>query len=488
MSGVYENGIVNIYGLTTKIKYDTIKTVKDCSIARFNPSKNFYLAMSSDHGSIYIKDLNNNRFVFQEKEAHDAPIRDLCMPEDIPDRLITCGCDALIKIFDTRKRSTGIQISTSCGLNSVSVSKCGGFIVAGNLKGDVITFDMRSLRQPLAKMKADSELITRVAFTPSSGDSGEMPSVYLKNSSETALSDELPDIRDTQDDNSMMDDIIGFHKGRISEFDMSCSSRVSTFSSRDRMSDNFKNVNNALKNLSFSSEFGGVDDLPESPEVEEQPSSVFDRLKRSYGRKDSSSKRLSSLMPSPLQRIREEHGDKENVRGSLNTNGTPNNASSSLHTPNRPRFSSTPATVKAVNAPEEAGNDSSNEIIDVDALDSSEVVEVQKQRTSSVDTIVSQNLGKIQFDFDIKKEFEALHQKIQYEIQSTALDNNMKHIQMMSFVGNQNRELQHKIQMVEECMAILMNDDYKIERIMELQRENQELRVHLEETLKLLNR
>lgn len=483
---MYENGIVNIYGLTTKIKYDTIKTVKDCSIARFNPSKNFYLAMSSHHGSVFIQDVSTKRFVFQENNAHEAPVRDLCMPEDIPDRLITCGCDAIIKIFDTRKKSSGLQIQTTCGLNTVSVSKCGGFIVAGNLKGDVISFDMRSLRQPLAKMKVDSEIITRVVFTPSTGDNGEqLPSIYLKHSSDTALSDELPDIEEFQDDNSIMDDIRGFHNGRISEFDLSLSSRVSTFSTNDRLSDNYKKVNNALKDLSFSSEIGDLEDLAQSADVEERTSSALDRLKRSFGRKDSSSKRRSSFMPSPLQRIREELGDKENQAGSLNT---PSNGANSLHTPTGPRFSSTPATVRARATEEaEAEGESSNEIIDVDALDSSEPA-VQTNRSRQVETIVVQSSAQVQHGFDFKKEFEALHEKIHYEVQSTALDANMKHIEMMSYICNQNRELKGRIQMVEECMAVLMNDDHKINRIMELQQENLELRAHLDQTLNLLNR
>lgn len=494
LSSVYENGIVNIYGLTTKVKSDSIKTVRDCSIARFNPSKNFYLAMSSDQGSVFIQDLNNKRLVFHEKDAHDAPIRDLAMPEDIPDRLITCGCDAVIKIFDTRKKSTGVQIQTSCGLNTISVSKCGGFIVAGNLKGDIITYDMRSLRQPLAKMKVDSELVTRVVFAPSSGDNNDqLPSIYINDYSETALSDELPDIHEAQDDNSMMDDMIGFHKGRISEFDVSCSSRVSTFSSQNRKSNHFGDVKNALKNLSFSSEIGDIDDLPESPEVDERTSSALDRLKRSFGRKDSSSKRRSSFMPSPLQLIREELVDKENIAGSLNTDKTQSNEtpfSNSSQTPNRPRFSSsTPGTVKATKPEEITEDDSSDEIIDVDALDSSEVAiaETKKKRTSSVDTVVAQSVGQHLCSFDFKKEFEALHEKIHYEVQSTALDSNMKHIEMMSYIYNKNREVKDRLQMVEECIAILMSEDYKINRIMELQQENKDLRAHLNETVNLLN-
>lgn len=488
LSSVYENGIINIYGLTTKIKSDTITLDKDSSLARFHPAKRFHLAVASYKGAATVYDIASKKIHFQQKDAHDAPCRDLAMAEDTPDRLFTCGCDSFIKIFDTRKKSTGLMIQSSCGLSTISVSKCGGFFAVGNLKGDVLTYDMRALRHPLDRKKVDNELITRIAFVPTSCDGVEQfPTMSNRESSGSVMSDDLPDPPEMKDDYTM-DDIVGFQKGRVSDFEMSCASRVSTISCRadhdGRISDAFgRNVANALRDLSFGSETSFVECNPTTPEIDDRNINV-DRLKRfSGGKKDSLAKRRSSYMPSPLQLIREEIVDKENHSGSLNAAGSPSLSPSV----SGPRFSSTPQAPfmklkknSHLEIPVESTND---EIIDVDAIDASEQenTEVLKQPSSAATIVPSQ------FNFDIKKEFEALHEKIHFEVQSLNFDLNGRHIEMMSYIHNQRRQLQSRIQMIEECMATLMNDDVKINRIMELQDENQELREQLDNIMRRLN-
>lgn len=486
MSSVYENGIINIYGLTTKIKADQVKIDRDSSLARFSPSKRFHLAIASFKGGVTVYDMASRRIHFQQKDAHDAPCRDIAMPEDIPDRLLSCGCDSLIKIFDTRQKATGLQIQSSCGLSTISVSKCGGFFGVGNLKGDVITYDMRSLRQPLTKMKVDNELVTRVVFMPTWGcNEARFTTLEERKSGESAMSDELPDVPETPHDFTM-EDIVGFQKGRISDFETSIVSRVSAVPARGdeaRLSLNFgRNVKNAINDLSFDENF--ADNAPTSPEPEER-TSLLDRIRRvSVGKKESLSKRRSSFMPSPLQQIREEHIDKENHAGSLNK--------LSIETPtcSGPRFSSTPTlSSKLSKEAAEHKDELSNEIIDVDALDSS--AEELSKKKSSLETLVPPVASAAHFDIDIKKEFDALRdktEKIHFEVQSLSMDSNGRHIEMMTYILNQRRELQSRIHMVEECMGILMNDDPKIKRIIELQEENRDLRRQLDEIVIHLNR
>lgn len=490
LSSVYENGTINIFGLTTKIKSDTISFDRDSTLARFNPAKRFHLAVASYKGGVTVYDIASKRIHFQQKDAHDAPCRDIAMPEDVPDRLLSCGCDSLVKIFDTRKKATGLQIRSSCGLSTISVSKCGGFFCVGNLKGDIITYDMRSLRQPLTKMKVDNELVTRVTFMPTWGDSdNQFPSMSQRDSGESAVSDELPDLPEANDDYTM-DDIIGFQKGRISELE---TSRVSSFSAvsvrgdyEGRMSENFgRNIANALKDLSFTSDTSFIDNNATSPEQEERGSNI-DRMRRgSGGRKESLQKRRSSFMPSPLQLIQEEIFDKENFAGSLNTQstGTP--------TASGPRFSSTPnPSLKPTKGTVEA-NDSADEIIDVEAYEKTETEDDAdgsiKKKSSSGETLVPPSFSANQLNIDLKKEFEDIHAKIHFEVQSLGLDLNGRHMEMMSYIFNQRRQLQSRIDMVEECVGYLLNDDVKINRIMELQDENRDLRSQLDEIMKRLN-
>lgn len=496
LSSVYEDGIINIYGLTTRIKSDTILLDKNSSVARFHPAKRYLLGVASYSGTVTAIDISTKKINFQQKEAHDAPCSDLAMSEDSPNFLFTCGCDSFIKIFDLRKKTTGLQVSSHCGLTAIAVSKSGEFIAVGNLKGDLLTYDIRTLKQPLAKKRIDNERITRIAFMPTwSSETEQCPTLY-----ESAVSDELPDLPESNDDFTM-EDIIGFQKGRISEFDLSCASRVSTFSTRDRegarASENFaRSVGNALNDLSFASDMS----FAESNQLEIDDRNVnVERLKRfSGGKKDSVNKRRSSYMPSPLQLIREEVGDKENHAGALNSLRSPSLLSMSA---DGPRFSSTPMTVvkASKSAPPSVVAELSNEVIDVDALDSSNKEDAEQQATAPIieqeataplieqeaTPTIKQTFPEINIDF--KKEFDALHDKIHFEVQSLNMDLNGRHMEMMTYIHNQRVKLQSRIQMIEECMGILMNDDVKINRIMDLQAENLELRQQLDNVIRSVN-
>lgn len=484
MSSVHENGLINIFGLTTNVNVQNVRIDRDPSLSRFCPSQRFHLAIADYKGGVTVFDLAAKRIHFQQKDAHSAPCRDIAMPEDIPDRLLSCGCDSLIKIFDTRQKVTGLQIKLSCGNSTISVSKCGGFFVVGNLKGEIFSYDMRSLNQPLANTKVDTDLVTRIAFMPTWGESeSQLTTLQGNHSNGSSLSDGLPDPQEAVHDFTM-DDLVGFQQARISDFEINTVSRASSVTQRSddaRMSMNFgRNVKNAINDLSF-------DDSLKTPEREEH-CSILDRIRRfSSGKKESLPKRRSSLMPSPLQRIHEEHIDKENRGGSLNklSVGTPKSSG--------PRFSSTPAlTSQLSKETSENKPELPNDVIDVDALDSSsEVTDVSSKKKTFETLIPSQSVSALQFNVDFKKEFDALNEKtdkINFQVQSLDMDTYSRHLEMMTYVFNQRRELQSRVQMIEECMGILMNDDVKINRIMELQDENHQLRHQLDETIKRLNR
>lgn len=484
LSSVYENGTVNIYGLTTGIRSDTVsKLDKHSSVARFHPGKRYLLGVASYSGTVSVYDISYKRIHFQAKEAHLAPCSDLAMSEDSPNFLYTCGADSCIKIFDLRKKSTGLQVSTHCGLSSIGVSKSGEYIAVGNLKGELLTYDIRVLKQPLAKKRIDNELITRVAFIPTWGSSTDQLATMYE--SATASLDELPEVADSND-NFTMEDIVGFQKGRISEIDLSYVSRVSTFSTQGdnegrRISDNFaQNIGNALNDLSFSSDVSFAENSP--VEIDDRNVNT-DRMKRfSGGKKDSISKRRSSYMPSPLQLIHEEAGDKENSASFLNKLLSP---MLSLSANGGPRGSSTPMTVvKVTKKPPTEEAETSNEVIDVDALDASTNEDSEQQVAA---TIVQPPQAIAHISFDLKQEFESLREKIHLEVQSLNMDMTMRHIEVMSQVSTQRFKLQNRIQTIEECLGILMNEDVKINRIMDLQAENLELRRQLDNMARSFN-
>lgn len=79
---------------------------------------------------------------------------------------VSCGYDCNINVYDTRRNSMIQQHTQPHPMSTVCVSSCGTFCVAGNLKGDVISFDFRNMKQPLNSKRAHDGAVVRVAFIP----------------------------------------------------------------------------------------------------------------------------------------------------------------------------------------------------------------------------------------------------------------------------------------------------------------------------------
>lgn len=178
LSGVYENGLINIFGLRTGIKLDSLQLDNSSTLARFHPTKKFHLAIASNKGSVTIFDFTAKKKSFHF-EAHAAPCRDVCMSPVHPDCLVTVGYDTLINIFDTRKKSLSLQIRHEYPFSTISLSDCGLFCCAGNLKGEIIGYDFRNLKNALSISKVHEGAIERVAFVPSDSKT-DSESGYIK--------------------------------------------------------------------------------------------------------------------------------------------------------------------------------------------------------------------------------------------------------------------------------------------------------------------
>lgn len=147
-------------------------------MARFHPTKKFHLAIASNKGSVTIFDFTAKRKSFHY-EAHAAPCRDVCMSPVHPDCLVTVGYDTVINIFDTRKKTLSMQISHEYPFSTISLSDCGLFCCAGNLKGEIIGYDFRNLKNALNIQKVHDGSIERVAFVPSDSKT-DSESGYIK--------------------------------------------------------------------------------------------------------------------------------------------------------------------------------------------------------------------------------------------------------------------------------------------------------------------
>ncbi|XP_031619153.1 uncharacterized protein LOC116338185 isoform X2 [Contarinia nasturtii] len=168
LAAVYDSADINLYGLKTGIRTDTFKLSGISTLVRFHPARKFALAVGSYEGAITMLDIQTKKKLFYEKTAHDAPIRDISM-YDSQDLFVSCGFDCNINVFDLRKRLKVQQYKQPHPMSTVCLSPCGMFCVAGNLKGDVISYDFRSMKEPLDTKRVHDSTVVRVAFIPSLG-------------------------------------------------------------------------------------------------------------------------------------------------------------------------------------------------------------------------------------------------------------------------------------------------------------------------------
>jgi protein NEDD1 len=466
---VNEDSSISVFGLQTMIKLNTFNLDNSSSLVRFHPSKRSQLGVISDKGTVTVMDIFSKKPSFMYKEAHASPCTDVQMTNE--DLLISCSYDSKIRIFDLRKKSVGLQITAnSYGWTTLSISKCGTYFVGGNVKGEIISYDIRNIKKPLKSIRVDNEnlKISRIAFLESNANSpAKIDLSHAIRQSFSQIEDENV-MDDDESNESYIEDIIGFQKGRISDFSSTAlchATRVSTtrLSTQSRLSENFgKNMQEALNDLSFS-----ADNVTDSSSMKLDDSCV-NKDKRRVCSKD---KRRSSTAQT-LHLINEELSDKEND-AKLNKREIIETCANTAN--NSPCSSNTPSITITKSSPNELENSvTSKEVINVDEDESFKSMEKEES------LIVTKK-------FDFQKEFHILSEKIHFEIQSLNMDQNMRHIQLMSYVSEQRRNLQDRIELIENSIAYLMNDDFKINRITELQAENEDLRLKMNKIIRSID-
>lgn len=137
---------------------------------RFHPTKRFSLAVASYMGALTILDIQSKKKTFFEKNAHSAPCRDISMTASAPDIIVSCGYDCNLNVYDLRKRNLVQQSQQLHPLSTVCLSPCGNYCVAGNLKGDVISFDFRNIKQALDTKRCHDGGVVRAAFISNSSE------------------------------------------------------------------------------------------------------------------------------------------------------------------------------------------------------------------------------------------------------------------------------------------------------------------------------
>ncbi|XP_034666308.1 uncharacterized protein LOC117900172 [Drosophila subobscura] len=169
IAAVKEGGSINIFGTKTKQKVNTFIIDEQSTLARFHPSKRFQLSIASYKGAVTVYDFQSKRKIFHVSDAHDAPCRDVSMCTGQPSLLVSVGYDCKINIFDIRRnraQPASSRLTYSHPLSTVALSECGTYFCAGNLKGELIAYDIRNTKSPLAVRSVHDGAVIRVAFVP----------------------------------------------------------------------------------------------------------------------------------------------------------------------------------------------------------------------------------------------------------------------------------------------------------------------------------
>lgn len=116
--------------------------------------------------------MQTKRKIFNLNDAHTSPCRDLCMSAATPDSLISVGYDCIVNVFDTRRRTPQMKLNHPHPLSTVAMSGCGTYFCVGNLKGELISYDIRTVKKCLATKKVHDCSVTRLSFVPLPEDDG----------------------------------------------------------------------------------------------------------------------------------------------------------------------------------------------------------------------------------------------------------------------------------------------------------------------------
>lgn len=364
----------------------------------------------------------------------------------------------------------------------MAISKCGVYLIGGNMKGELVSYDVRNIKNPLTNIRIENsnQKISRVAFLMDDGEATS-PSVDIsKTVRQSCKFEEQEEFNENvETSESFIEEIVMLQKRRISDFSLNPfasnmntnASRVSTSfrsstESETKSVDVFGKSTNVLKEISTNSP---------APLISLDDSCV------NKGKRRQSSNDLKpriSFMSTVLHEINEEITiEKENDPKQLIGLGTPSSISL-----NAPRFSSTPTVSTPLSINDHDDDQDKEEIIELD--DSFKSANFEENTQNAGKTIANTMVPN---NFDFRKEFDGLAEKIRIEVQSMNMDENMRHIQLIYHGIEQRQKLQERIQLIEGSMALLMSDDYKISRIMELQAENDQLRRQLGEMVRRMS-
>lgn len=440
--------------------------------------------MVSYNGHIHIYDTQAKKKVFSHM-GHQAPCRDLAMSPVNENCLVSVGYDHLINLFDTRSKIASIQLSTSHPLSAVAISPCGSYCCVGNLKGQLLAYDFRQLKDPLIQTRNNhSGFVKRVEFLPTT----EEVSLTEKFAGEAAT--RPLGRRDS------MQSFFDHHYKRLPEQRKMSNlfSAENTSGTRISLGHDFKRLlreeetvrsrqDSSSSSASSDVEFVGFTPgqpssiaVPQTETVEQKTPLIPKLSDERKDRKDLIPKRLPSSRQSVnLDRPIPEHDEFENVksrpvRNSIQTS-TPLNSAPLVSTP-------TSSSSKKLGIPEKYlgdGDSLGNRLGATTAAGLSSVTGKLAERERSGQ---QQTVGH-DFELQLNERIERLEKQLEFRLEQNSWElknyNTLVYMKQMEQV----EELQKSVLELTVGMNCLIRSDDFIDEFFRLRQENEELKARL---------
>lgn len=144
--------------------------------------------------------------MYYNAKAHKFHSKDICWSPSSSSILMSVGSDCLLKIFDVRHDKIVSQTKHTYPYSTVAMSPCGNFCCAGNMKGSIISYDLRNLNNVLHTNSChEGSNVNKLSFLPCS----LVPLVNTEEN-ESELDSELDDGEQTEKSSNKRASLLAF--------------------------------------------------------------------------------------------------------------------------------------------------------------------------------------------------------------------------------------------------------------------------------------
>ncbi|KAG0711177.1 Protein NEDD1 [Chionoecetes opilio] len=139
------------------------QVVTDLTYSRVKKS---LLGCCSEGGAVALYDTHASKVVHAFPAAHSSPVAAIAFSPVNEFLMVSVGYDKKLSCFNVQNRQSVMTHRSAAPLTSIAFLGMGQLVALGTMTGQVFIHDMRSIRTPLATLKAHKTTVTNVLLQP----------------------------------------------------------------------------------------------------------------------------------------------------------------------------------------------------------------------------------------------------------------------------------------------------------------------------------